>query len=186
MLQTVRLLGFVLVVCTLHGLAGCAGMAASWKAPEVELVGLQPKRIGVDRQSFLLHLRVKNPNDRALPVRGLSYRVLVQGHALAEGSSELARLIPPGGTEEVDVAVRSNLLDLLPELPHLLLNKDPLDWTVSGTAFAEVNGLSIPLPYRYSGQIELSAWTGSLLQHLRVGDSVAASTRASGRESSRR
>lgn len=137
--------------------AGCAGLTASWTAPEVALLGAQPKLLGLDRQSFLVNLGVTNPNDRALPIKGLSYRVQVEGQDLAEGTSELARLIPAGGTEQVDVEFNSNLLGLMPSLPGLLLTKDKLAWTVSGIAYLDAGGVRLPVPYRHSGTIAPAA-----------------------------
>lgn len=145
------------VLLVLHLAAGCAGLTAPWTAPEVVLLGAQPKLLGVDRQSFLVNLGVTNPNDRALPIKGLSYRVVVEGQELAEGSSELARLIPAGGTEQVDVEVNSNLLGLMPSLPGLLLTKDRLAWTVSGIADVDAGGVRLPVPYRHSGTIAPAA-----------------------------
>jgi LEA14-like dessication related protein len=136
---------------------GCAGLTAPWTAPEVALLGVQPTLVGLDRQSFLVNLGVKNPNDRALPIKGLSYRVQVEGQDLAEGSSELARLIPAGGTEQVDVEVNSNLLGLMPSLPGLLLTRDTLAWTVSGIAYVDAGGVRLPVPYRHSGSISPAA-----------------------------
>ncbi|HSO84432.1 LEA type 2 family protein [Thiocapsa sp.] len=137
--------------------AGCASLTAPWTAPEVALLGAQPKLLGLDRQSFLVNLGVKNPNDRALPIKGLSYRVQVEGQDLADGSSELARLIPAGGTEQVDVEVNSSLLGLMPSLSGLLLTKDTLAWTVSGIAYVDAAGVRLPVPYRHSGTISPAA-----------------------------
>jgi LEA14-like dessication related protein len=154
MRRVVRSTGPVLILVALHLSGGCATLTSQWTAPEVELVGARPKVLGLDRQSLILNLRVKNPNDRALPIKGLTYRVQVEGRELAEGSSALERLIPPGGTEQVDVEVSSNLLALMPELPRLLLTDDALDWTVSGIAYAHAAGVSVPLPFRYSGKVD--------------------------------
>lgn len=148
----------------LYFAAGCAGLTASWTAPEVALLGAQPKLLGLDRQSFLVTLGVTNPNDRALPIKGLSYRVQVEGQDLAEGSSALARLIPAGATEQVDVEVGSNLLGLMPSLPQLLLTKAELAWTVSGIAYVEVAGVRLPLPYRHSGTIAPKALLSGALR----------------------
>lgn len=144
-------------VLVLYFAAGCASLTAPWTAPEVALLGAQPKLLGLDRQSFLVNLGVTNPNDRALPIKGLSYRVQVEGQDLADGSSELARLIPAGGTEQVDVEVNSNLLGLMPSLPGLLLTKDTLAWTVSGIAYVDAAGVRLPVPYRHSGTIAPAA-----------------------------
>ncbi len=146
-----------LIVSALVSLVGCATLTAPWTAPEVELLGAQPRLLGLAGQSFLVNLQVKNPNDRTLPIKALSYRVLVEGHQLAEGDTALERLIPPGGLERVDLEVRTNLLTLLPELPQRLLTQDRLDWTVSGIAYAELGGVRVPLPYRRSGQLEPKA-----------------------------
>lgn len=143
--------------------AGCADLTTPWTAPEVALLGAQPKLLGLDRQSFLVNLGVTNPNDRALPIKGLSYRVQVEGQDLAEGTSELARLIPAGGTERVDVEVNSNLLGLMPSLPGLLLTKNKLAWTVSGIAYLDVGGVRLPVPYRHSGTIAPAALISDLI-----------------------
>ncbi|EGV15917.1 LEA type 2 family protein [Thiocapsa marina] len=137
--------------------AGCASLTAPWTAPEVALLGVQPKLLGLDRQSFLVNLGVTNPNDRALPIKALSYRVQVEGQDLADGASELARLIPAGGTEQVDIEVNSNLLGLMPSLPGLLLTKNTLAWTVSGIAYVDAGGVRLPVPYRHSGTIAPAA-----------------------------
>ncbi|RKT45335.1 LEA type 2 family protein [Thiocapsa rosea] len=161
MAHSFRLSGFapvsILALLVLQLLAGCASLTAPWTAPEVALLGAQPKLLGLDRQSFLVNLGVTNPNDRALPIKGLSYRVVVEGQELAEGSSELARLIPAGGTERVDVEVNSNLLGLMPTLPGLLLTKDTLAWTVSGIAYVDAGGVRLPVPYRHSGTLAPAA-----------------------------
>lgn len=150
-------LRILLIVWGLTFLVGCTTLTAPWTAPEVELLGAQPRLLGLAGQSFIVNLRVKNPNDRTLPIKALSYRVLVEGHQLAEGDTALERLIPPGGMERVDLEVRTDLLTLLPELPRRLLTQDQLDWTVSGIAYAELAGVRVPLPYRRSGQIDPKA-----------------------------
>jgi LEA14-like dessication related protein len=154
MVPSVRSSGLALIVIALSVLVGCAALTTQWTAPEIALIGAQPKLLGLDRQSFLLNLQVKNPNDRALPIEGLTYRVQVAGKDLAEGSSALERLIPPGGTEQVDVEVTSNLLALMPELPRLLVADTDLRWTVSGIAYARTGGVRLPLPFRYSGEVD--------------------------------
>jgi LEA14-like dessication related protein len=142
--------------------AGCAALTAPWTAPEVALLGARAKLLGLDRQSFLVNLGVTNPNDRALPIKALSYRVQVEGQDLAEGSSELARLIPAGGTEQVDVEVNSNLLAVMPSLPRLLLTEDTLAWTVSGIAYVDAGGVRLPVPYRHSGTIAPAAFVSGM------------------------
>lgn len=156
----------VLLVLVLAGwvlaLAGCAGLGGSWIAPEVELARVQPRSIGLGAQSFLVTLRLHNPSDRTLPIKAMSYRVQLEGRQIAEGETELERLIPPGGSEQVDVPVHSNLLTSIPDLPHRLLGGEALDWTVTGTVWIRAGGLRVPLPYQRRGQIDRTDLTTAL------------------------
>lgn len=143
------LLSFTLVIALI---SGCASLTKSWIAPEVALTGLKIKDLTLLRQVFIVTLTVRNPNDRTLPIKGLTYRITLEGNELAQGSSQLDRQIPSLGTAPVDVEVVGNLLGITRQLPALALKDRPLDWTVSGTA-SLANGL-VPLPYRWSGQID--------------------------------
>lgn len=149
--------GLVALAGWFLALSGCAGLGGAWIPPEVELARVQPRSIGLGEQSFLVSLRLHNPNDRTLPVTAMSYRIQLDGRQLAEGDTKLERLIPPGGTEQVDFPVQSNLLAALPGLPQRLLGGEPLDWTVSGTVWIRAAGLTLPLPYRRTGQIDRAA-----------------------------
>ncbi|WP_295584515.1 LEA type 2 family protein [uncultured Lamprocystis sp.] len=136
-------------------ISGCASLTKSWIAPEVALTGLRIKELTLLRQVFIVTLAVRNPNDRTLPIKALTYRIKLEGNELAQGSSQLDRQIPPLGTALADVEVVGNLLGITQQLPALALKDRPLDWTVSGTA-SLANGL-VPLPYRWSGQIDPKA-----------------------------
>jgi len=136
-------------------ISGCASLTQSWIAPEVALAGLRIKELSFMRQVFIVSLSVKNPNDRTLPIKALTYRITLEGNELAQGSSQLDRQIPPLGTALADVEVVGSLLGITQQLPALALKDRPLDWTVSGTA-SLANGL-VPLPYRWSGQIDPKA-----------------------------
>ena len=147
----------IIAILVLTGflLAGCAGLTKSWKAPEVTLVGLQPRELGLTRQVFIATLEVKNPNDRTLPIRAMSYRLSLEGQELAEGGGALDRQIPAFGETTLEVEVIGSLLDLVQQLPALVLKERPLDWNLSGMVTL-ADGLVI-LPYRYSGKVDARA-----------------------------
>lgn len=142
-------LGLVLLLSLL---TGCAGLAKPWEAPEVALAGLRVKELRLAQQTLLLTLAVKNPNDRTLPIKGLTYRLKLEGNEIAQGTSALERQIPAFGEALVDLEVTGSLLGLAQQLPTLALKDRPLDWTLSGTATI-ADGL-LTLPYRYSGQVD--------------------------------
>jgi len=148
-----RSVGIIALIALLVGLiAACASPLQSWQTPEVSLIGLQPKQLGLARQVFIATLGVRNPNDRALPVKGLRYRLALEGQEVAEGSARLDRQIPAHGEAAVDVEVISNLLTIAPQLLLLARQETPLQWTVVGSL--SVAGGLIDLPYRYSGTLD--------------------------------
>jgi LEA14-like dessication related protein len=118
----------------------------------VALAGLRVKEVTLARQIFVVTLTVKNPNDRALPIKAMTYRIQIEGREVVQGASTLDRQIPAFGDARVDVEMAGNLLGLLQQLPSLTQEDVPLDWTVSGTATL-ADGL-LTLPYRYSGQVD--------------------------------
>ncbi len=141
------------MVCAALVLGGCASLApASWKTPEIDLLAVQPKQIGFKKQSFIVTLRVKNPNDRTLPLKAMSYRLKLEGDKLADGGVELDRRIPALGEEVVDIEVNTGLLELISRLPTLALKRDDLEWKITGTV--TVADGWVTLPYRYTGKID--------------------------------
>lgn len=116
------------------------------------LEGLRIEDVSLAQQTLLLTLAVRNPNDRALPIKGLTYRLELEGNEIARGASALEREIPAFGESLADLAVTGSLLGLIQQLPALALKDRPLDWTLTGTATI-ADGL-LTLPYRYSGQVD--------------------------------
>lgn len=142
---------WLLALC-LALLAGCASLTKPWQAPEVALAGLRVKELTLARQTVVLTLALRNPNDRTLPIKGLTYRLKLEGNEVAQGASALDRQIPAFGDALVDVDVTGSLLGLIQQLPALALKDRPLNWTITGTATI-ADGL-LTLPYRYSGQVD--------------------------------
>ena len=142
----------VLLWLAAFGLAGCGGLTKPWIAPEVNLTGLRVKEAALDRQTLTLTLAVRNPNDRTLPIKAMTYRLKLDGQQVAEGGGALDRQIPAFGESMVDVDVTGSLFGLIGRLPALALKDAPLDWQIAGTA--TLAGGLVTLPYRYSGQID--------------------------------
>lgn len=142
----------MVMVCAALLIGGCARLSQAWKTPEIDLLAVQPKQIGFKKQSFIVTLRVKNPNDRTLPLKAMTYRLQLEGDELADGGVELDRQIPALGEEVVDIEVNTGLLDLMSRLPSLALKRDDLEWKITGTV--SVADGWVKLPYRYRGEID--------------------------------
>jgi LEA14-like dessication related protein len=130
---------------------GCAGLTQPWLAPEVMLTSLKPQQITLKEQSFLVGLRIRKPNDRMLPIKAMTYTLSLEGTEIAAGGGKLDRQIPAFGEEQVEVSVTGSASTLAGMLPTLLLKSEPLQYRIAGTV--TVAGV-VPIPYRYSGEID--------------------------------
>jgi len=90
----------------LAGLAGCA--YARLEKPTLQVVDVQMLKGDLLQQQLKLRMRVQNPNDRELPVAGITYELAVAGEAFAHGESERNFIVPALGSAEFDVNVTAN------------------------------------------------------------------------------
>jgi LEA14-like dessication related protein len=138
-------------------LSGCAGLTDPWQAPEVVVTSIVPQQIGLERKTLSIGLRLRNPNDRTLPIKAMSYQLSLQGVELAAGGGKLERQIPAFGEAEAEVSLDANAAALARMLPSLALSDGPWSYRIAGTA--TVAGV-IPIPYRYTGTIDPSGIRG--------------------------
>jgi LEA14-like dessication related protein len=87
--------------------------------------------MGLLEQGFVLTLRLKNPNDYSLPLRGLSYGLKLNGQKFAEGASASQVTIAPYGEETIDVDVVTNFFSIFKQLKGLA-GEEPLKYSLSG------------------------------------------------------
>lgn len=133
-------------------LSGCASLGAYSEAPRVSLVSIQPREMGVLEQRYGLRLRILNPNDTAIPVKGMSYSLRINDHEFAYGVSRQPVTIPPYGEALLDVDVMSNLLSVLQQLQEASTGKrETLTYRLTGSLSLE-NRLG-KLPFDYRGEL---------------------------------
>ena len=133
-------------------LAGCAGLGTYREAPRVSLVSIQPRELGVLEQRYGLRLRILNPNDTALPIKGMSYSLRINDHEFAYGVSRQPVTIPPYGEALLDVDVVSNLLGVLQQLQEADTGqRETLSYRLTGHLSLE-NRLG-QLPFDYRGEL---------------------------------
>jgi LEA14-like dessication related protein len=132
--------------------SGCAGLGAYREAPRVSLVSIQPKELGVLEQRYGLQLRILNPNDTALPVKGMQYSLEINDREFAYGVSRQPVTIPAYGEALLDVDVVSNLLSALQQLQEANTGKqERLKYRLSGSLSLE-NRFG-KLPFDYNGEL---------------------------------
>src|SRR5690606_4664740 len=99
----------LLMLLRQFSLQGCATVGPACNDPKVTLANVEMLKANHWEQSFRLRMRVDNPNDRSLPVRGMQYQVYLNGMRLATGVADRHFTVPAYGSEYFDLTVRSNL-----------------------------------------------------------------------------
>jgi LEA14-like dessication related protein len=108
------------------------------------------------QQNFAVRLNIQNPNDRALPVRGLHTELNVGGQQIAAGVSDRSVIVPAFGEAEFDMTVTANLALALLKLADKANNqRDSIDYELTGEASIDLPFLR-NLPFRQSGSFNLN------------------------------
>jgi LEA14-like dessication related protein len=126
------------VVVAVIDVPGCSLFMPKFTTPELSIVGIEIGRSNLFTQHLDVRMRVDNPNDRELPVQGLSYQLFVEGEEVARGVSEASFTVPPLGEAEFDMQVTANLAGALL------------------TLLSQTGARSGVVQYRIVGKVELS------------------------------
>lgn len=89
-------------------LAACASLLPRLQTPRLSLVGVQVQDASVFEQRLIVRLRVQNPNDMVLPVRGITVNFALEGEEFAQGVSSRDFDVPALGQAEFDMLVTAN------------------------------------------------------------------------------
>jgi LEA14-like dessication related protein len=146
---------FFLSMIAVFTASGCAGIRMHTEPPYVSLVNMNILQIGIFEQRFLLQLRIQNPNDFALSISGMKYKLMINEKDFARGVNRHSVTLPAYGEEIVDVEVVSDLGSLLNQIRELGTGQiQTLSYRLSGSA-SLANSL-IKLPFDYQGEVDLS------------------------------
>lgn len=141
-----------LALLALAALGGCATLAPHFEHPRLYLVGVEVKDATLSEQHLRVRMRVENPNDRPLPVRGIDYSLRIGGEDFGSGSSVSAFTVPARGEAEFDMLMTTNLAATLWKvLPRLKDSSQPLEYRLVGKVSTDLAFLhSIPFDERGS------------------------------------
>src|SRR5437899_5864165 len=103
----------ILIVCVALGLSGCSLFVPKLEKPTLSVVSVHMLKSDLWHQELKVRMRVQNPNDRALPVKGLSYELDVDDQELAHGVSGDSFVVPALGEAEFDMSLSANMASVL-------------------------------------------------------------------------
>lgn len=103
-------------------LTGCASLSPSYQKPQVNLVNITPLPANGLEQRFSLKLRVTNPNQNTLAIKGIAFNLLLQGHQVLSGVSSDTPAIKGYSESEITLVAATSLLGGLKVLGEMLAN----------------------------------------------------------------
>jgi LEA14-like dessication related protein len=144
------------IIALTLALGACSLMAPKFNRPNVTVIGIEMRSGNLLQQTFAVKLNIQNPNDRALPVRGLHAELNVGGEQIASGVSDRAVIVPAFGESEFDMTINANIaLALLKLADKANQRADSIDYDLSGEASVDLPFLR-KLPFRQSGTLKLN------------------------------
>ena len=145
--QSLPLLAVVLAT------AACSSLVPKLQPPQLSVVGVELVKADLLQQQLRVRMHVHNPNDRALPVRGIEYTVQVAGDDVAHGDSDRDFTVPALGDSEFDVNVYANAAPML--LKYALGGRtDTVTYRVAGKVQL-ASGLVRSVPFSQTGELKL-------------------------------
>ena len=143
------------IIALTLALGACSLIAPKFNRPNVTVIGIEMRSGNLLQQKFAVKLNIKNPNDRALPVRGLHAVLNVDGQQIAGGASDRAVIVPAFGESEFDMTINANIaLALLKLADKANQHADSLDYELTGEASIDLPFLH-SLPFRQTGSFKL-------------------------------
>ena len=135
----------ILLLCCTATLTACSFFGGYQETPRVSLVSIQPLEMGLLEQRYGLQLRIMNPNDEAIPMKGLSYSIDINGHEFAYGVSRQPVSIPAFSEALLDVEVVSNLLNVMQQFQEMSsAENDRLSYRLRGKLSLEKSLAKLP------------------------------------------
>jgi LEA14-like dessication related protein len=141
----------MLVIWITLGLSGCSLFVPKLEKPTLSVTSVQLVKGDLWHQELKVRLRVQNPNDRVLPVKGISYELAVNGEEFAHGLSGDSFVVPARGEAEFDMSVSANMTSLLVKV--LGQGGDTLDYRLTGKISLSA-GLLRSVPFNEHGTIK--------------------------------
>jgi LEA14-like dessication related protein len=120
----------ILVAVVALALSGCSLFVPKFDKPTLTVVNVQMLKSDVWHQELKVRMRVQNPNDRTLPIKGLSYTLDLDGQEFAHGESGASFVVPALGEAEFDMSVSANMASMLIKL--LAQGGNTVDYHIAG------------------------------------------------------
>ena len=141
-------------------LAACTGLPIGLEAPKVSLADIRLAGGGLLEQQFRLTLRVHNPNDRDIPLDGLSFMLELNDMEFAQGASNRPVILQRLGDTLVEVEGVSNLAAVIQQVQEFKSGpgaREAVTYRLHGKL---ASGMMGSIPFDRRGEISLADLSG--------------------------
>lgn len=149
-MKTLRLIPIVVL------LAGCSALVPQLETPKLSVVNVEVTKTELWEQRMKVRLRVQNPNERSLPVKGLTARLEVAGEEFATGVTAASFEVPALGEAEFDMDMTAHMAGALIKLLGRKGEQrgDAIDYRVTGKLSLS-SGFLRSIPFEETGSFNL-------------------------------
>jgi LEA14-like dessication related protein len=155
--QIAKLSAGIFMSTLLFSQTACSLLTADYKnlkEPKVTLTGLNVRSLNPLQPSFLVSLKLDNPNDLDINLDGADVALALNGQPVAKGISQSPLTLKKMGSSDMSVEVTANTLNALGQL-MALQSRNTLDYQVSGHLHL-LNWLGSlgQLPFNFNGSVD--------------------------------
>lgn len=149
---------FALALCCIV-MSACAAFGPKLETPRLSIVNAAIVSSDLLEQHLKVRMRVQNPNDRELSVKGITYGIEVAGEELGRGITTGSFIVPRRGEAEFDMNINVNMAATLIRLASKAQKTsggmpDALDYRIVGTV-SLAKGLLRAIPFEEKGSLKL-------------------------------
>jgi LEA14-like dessication related protein len=145
----------LLIVALAVGVNGCSALRPDLKAPRLALIAVAMTSGDVFNQQFLIRMNIENPNDRELPIRGLDYKLFLEGDGFAQGKLNKPFVVPANGETDFDMTVKTNFVSGVGRLLSRLNGRTQVNYAVEGDLLTDIRFLK-KIPFNETGSVNLA------------------------------
>lgn len=146
----------LLIAVFLLAASSCSSLRPQLEAPRLALVHVAMTSADIFNQQFLVRVNVQNPNDRELSIKGIDYKLFLEGDSFAEGVTNKPFVIPALSETDFDMTVRTNFVSGIGRLISRLNGRQQVNYTVEGKLLTDIRFLK-KIPFNESGSVSFGA-----------------------------
>ena len=136
-------------------LTGCAHLFSRAEAPRVNIANITPKDVKIFEQVFDMDLRVMNPTDKEIGIKGVVFDLEVNGQSFARGVSNQAITVGPFASQVLQVEAVTTLASVLRQIIQAQ-KEDFTGFTYRLSGFFQTDSSAFRIPFDETGEFKRS------------------------------